>query len=565
MSLYSLQIFLLTIIFPFVLSASDLNLSGLSIRYDKGALQVLNQQKLPAVEEWISVEAPEQMAEIITSIKVRGAPLIGIAAILSLAQLAEKNTPVDAIEHAALMLRKSRPTAVNLANYIDRVLASMKKSEDPHQALLKTVEEIFHEDTALCQSMGDVGASLIQDGEQILTYCNTGSLATAGIGTALGVIKTAHRQGKKIHVFACETRPLLQGGRLTAWELEQNGIPYTLICDNMAATLMRSGKINRVLVGADRIAANGDFANKIGTYSLAVLAHHHHIPFHVVAPYTTIDLMCLDGAGINIEERSPHEVRGASGSFGTVCWSPKEAPVFNPAFDVTPHTLVTSYILDKGNLSADAISPTNAYKAGLKKSIEDIIAAGRFLNDAHLCPATGGNLSERLDSNLVAISVSGKHKGELTADDVMIVDLQGKAHNSAKKPSAETLLHTAVYSFFKDAKAVLHTHTVNGSVLSRIVAPATSLITEGYEMHKAFQGITTHESRVVIPIFENNQDMVALSKEVTAYLQENPNTYGFLVRGHGLYTWGKDMKEAKNRIETFEYLFDSELKSRTLK
>ena len=209
----------------------------------------------------------------------------------------------------------------------------------------------FHEDVALCAAIGNAGAALIEPHENILTYCNTGSLATAGIGTAIGVLKTAHLQGKKIHVYVCETRPLLQGGRLTAWELEKNQIPYTLLCDNMVATLMEQGKIDRVIVGADRIAANGDFANKIGTYALAVLAHHHQIPFHVAAPYTTIDSHCVNGECIQIEERSPAEVRGAEGSFGKIQWSPKGAPVYNPAFDVTPATLVSSYILNTGNLS----------------------------------------------------------------------------------------------------------------------------------------------------------------------------------------------------------------------
>jgi methylthioribose-1-phosphate isomerase len=340
----------------FAYNEQGLQLQGLSIRYDNGYLAVLNQQKLPLEEEWISVETPEQMVEIITSLKVRGAPLIGIAAILSLAQLAEQKASYETIEQAAYLLRSARPTAVNLANYIDRVLTVMKNSTNLHQDILNAVEGIFLEDTALCEAMGIAGAAIIQPEEKILTYCNTGSLATAGIGTALGVIKTAHAQGKRIHVYACETRPLLQGGRLTAWELEQNGIPYTLICDNMAASLMKSGEIDRVLVGADRIAANGDFANKIGTYSLAVLAHHHQIPFHVVAPYTTIDPKCPDGDSIKIEQRSSNEVRGASGSFGSVVWSPKNAPVYNPAFDVTPASLVTSYILDQGNVSAETIS-----------------------------------------------------------------------------------------------------------------------------------------------------------------------------------------------------------------
>ncbi|NNM43656.1 MAG: S-methyl-5-thioribose-1-phosphate isomerase [Chlamydiae bacterium] len=325
------------------------------MQYDNGSVRVLNQQKLPAEEEWIEVETPEQMVEIITSLKVRGAPLLGIAATFSLAQLAERRESIATIEKAAHLLRASRPTAVNLAIYIDRILAIIKISSNVHEDILQAVQSIFHEDVALCEAMGEAGANLIEPEERILTICNTGSLATAGIGTALGVIKKAHEQGKKIHVYACETRPLLQGGRLTAWELEKNGIPYTLICDSMAASLMKSKKIDRVLVGADRIAANGDFANKIGTYSLAVLAHHHGIPFHVVAPYTTIDPLCPSGENIKIEERAPHEVRGAFGSFGNICWSPKNAPVYNPAFDVTPVFLVTSYILDKGNIPSDAI------------------------------------------------------------------------------------------------------------------------------------------------------------------------------------------------------------------
>lgn len=293
------------------------------------------------------------MVNIIVALKVRGAPLIGLAAILSLAQMAERGESREGIEYAAQLLKKSRPTAVNLSIYIERILSAMDQSEDFRRTVIETADAIYHEDEEFCLRMGEAGAALIEPGERILTICNTGSLAASGIGTALGVIRTAHAQEKGIHVYACETRPLLQGGRLTAWELEQSGIPYTLICDNMAATLMAQGKIDRVLVGADRIAANGDFANKIGTYMLAVLAHHHQIPFHVVAPHTTVDPQCQSGAEIKIEERSADEVRGAAGSFGKVIWSPKNAPVYNPAFDVTPAALVTSYILNIGSLTLE--------------------------------------------------------------------------------------------------------------------------------------------------------------------------------------------------------------------
>ena len=297
-----------------------------AIRYHENELYILNQQKLPQEEEWIDVKTSEQMVEIIASLKVHGTPMIGIAAAFSLSQLAIQGASKESLQTAAMLLKNSRPTAVNLSHYIERILTAMDQNDDFRKAVTDTALAIYQEDITLCANMGEAGAAIIAREENILTICNTGSLATAGIGTALGVIRAAHAQNKNIHVYACETRPLLQGARLTAWELEQSKIPYTLICDNMAATLMSQGKIDRVLVGADRIAANGDFANKIGTYSLAVLAKHHKIPFHVVAPYTTIDPNCPNGNAIKIEERVPDEVRGAKGGFGQVIWSPKNAP-----------------------------------------------------------------------------------------------------------------------------------------------------------------------------------------------------------------------------------------------
>jgi len=191
---------------------------------------------------------------------------------------------------------------------------------------------------------------------------------------------------------------------------------------------------------------------------------------------------------------------------------------------------------------------------------EEIVEAGVFLNRFGLCPATSGNFSRKLEEDRIAVTVSGKHKGHLTPDDVLVVDLKGVVHDSSKKSSAETLLHTTLYTLFKDAGAVLHTHSLNGIVLTRLMPSEKTLVTEGYEIHKAFPGIRTHESRLEIPVFENSQDMIAMAAEVTAYLQEHPNTYGFLIRGHGLYTWGRDMNEAKIRIEAFEHLFEAELK-----
>ncbi len=194
------------------------------------------------------------------------------------------------------------------------------------------------------------------------------------------------------------------------------------------------------------------------------------------------------------------------------------------------------------------------------QAAEEIVEAGVFLNRLGVCPATSGNLSRRLEDQFVAVTASGKHKGELTTEDVLIVDLNGNAQDSAKKPSAETLLHTAIYALFKDVGAVLHTHSLNGTVLTRLIPSEKMLVTEGYEIHKAFPGIKTHESQLKIPIFENSQEIAAMAAEVSAYLEEHPDVYGFLIRGHGFYTWGRDMKEAKIRVEAFEYLFETELK-----
>jgi methylthioribose-1-phosphate isomerase len=324
--------------------------SSMSLKYEGGdAVLVLDQRKLPDVEEWVPARTPAAMIELIQCLAVRGAPLIGIAASASLALFACSSAGADeaAVRHQAALLRESRPTAVNLMVCMDRMMAGPATAE----RLVATFRELYDEDVAMCARMASLGASLVTPGEAILTHCNTGALATAGVGTALGVLSVAHSQHKNITVWVDETRPLLQGGRLTAWELGKLGVPHTIICDSMAASLMRAGKVQRVFVGADRIALNGDFANKIGTYSLAVLCRYHNIPFHVVAPVSTIDFSIATGADIPIEERNPDEVRGVAGHFGKVLWSPKSSPVFNPAFDTTPAELITSWVLDTGILS----------------------------------------------------------------------------------------------------------------------------------------------------------------------------------------------------------------------
>ena len=322
------------------------NLKALSLKVESNELFILDQQLLPDEELWISVESPAHMIDIIKKLKVRGAPLIGVAAAMALAFSCNEKTTWQEYKKTAEDLRASRPTAVNLMNALDRMLEAAEKSNMDQKAIEEMAITLFEEDVDLCLKMARAGEPLIQDGDNILTHCNTGGLATVGIGTALGLITHAHSQGKKIHVYVDETRPLLQGGRLTTWELEKAGVPYTLICDNMSGKLMSEGKVSKVFLGSDRIAMNGDFANKIGTYNLAVICNYHNVPFYTVAPSTTIDPHCLSGEQIPVEMRKDEEVRGVFGTFGDIRWAPKNAKTFNPAFDVTPVDLLTGMVID---------------------------------------------------------------------------------------------------------------------------------------------------------------------------------------------------------------------------
>ncbi len=326
-----------------------------------GHLRLLDQTLLPIDVCFIDCMDIATVHEAIRSLRVRGAPAIGITAAMGVL-VGLKNIPSGTsikkhYEDTDNYLRTSRPTAVNLFWALDRMkrkfieIADLPDQRTILSILLEEALLIEKEDRAMCQSIGKIGANLVQDGFGILTHCNTGGLATAAYGTALSVIFTAYEQGKSIHVFCDETRPLMQGARLTSWELLQAGIPATLICDSMAAQVMKEGKINMVIVGADRIAANGDSANKIGTYGLSVLAHAHKIPFYVAAPSSTFDLSIEDGSGIPIEQRNPKEI---TEPFGKQV-APTGVSVYNPAFDVSPAHLITGIITEKS-----LISPVNA-------------------------------------------------------------------------------------------------------------------------------------------------------------------------------------------------------------
>lgn len=322
----------------------------------KGHLRMVDQTLLPVRLAEIDLGDVEGVFESIVSLRIRGAPAIGIAGAFGLLVATRDavcpNTFQKQLQIAAERLNSSRPTAVNLSWAIGRMLNRFEKSislrpfEEWQGLLLEEAQRIQSEDHAMCLAMGDHGQDLIQDGYGVLTHCNAGGLATAAYGTALAVVYRAHEKGRNFRVYADETRPLLQGARLTAWELDQAGIPVTLICDNMAAQVMKEGKIQMVIVGADRIAANGDTANKIGTYGVACLARAHNIPFYVAAPSSTFDLSLPDGSGIPIEQRQPSEVANYQGKQT----APHGVDVYNPAFDVTPAGLICGIITEKGRI-----------------------------------------------------------------------------------------------------------------------------------------------------------------------------------------------------------------------
>jgi len=321
-----------------------------------GAVRILDQRALPEAEITRDLESAEAVADAIKQLQVRGAPLIGIAAAMGLvAGLRDRRTAARAAfltqaTALAALLGDTRPTAVNLRWALQRMLrvaeATAGDGAELWERLRVEAGAIWEEDRAMCRKIGEYGQALLPEGANVLTHCNTGALATGGIGTALAPIYLAHEQGRNIHVYIDETRPLLQGSRLTAWELQHAGVPSTLITDATAATLMRQAKVDIILVGADRICANGDFANKIGTYGLAVLARHHGVPFYCAAPWSTVDVALAEGDLIPIEQRAPLEVTVIAGR----SIAPEGTTVLNPAFDVTPARYVTGFITDRGVL-----------------------------------------------------------------------------------------------------------------------------------------------------------------------------------------------------------------------
>jgi len=326
------------------------------IVFREGVVELIDQRQLPDEYAILRITHVEELANAIREMAIRGAPSIGIAAaygvVLGMRDVATTEDRWPVFRRTKKLLADTRPTAVNLFWALDRMQTAFDRnadvdSEELMAALTSAARSLHNDEVAANRRIGQLGARLIPEGGTVVTHCNAGALATAGYGTALGIVRAAWEAGVLGKVFVDETRPRLQGARLTAWELAQEGVPHEVIVDGAAAALMASGEIDLVLVGADRIACNGDVANKIGTYSLAVLAHYHRIPLHVAAPVSTIDPDCPSGRAIPIEERAPDEVRTVRG----VLVTPADAPVRNPAFDVTPHPLVSGIVTERGILT----------------------------------------------------------------------------------------------------------------------------------------------------------------------------------------------------------------------
>ena len=466
---------------------------------------LIDQTKLPAELDVIEIRTEEQMWDAIKRLVVRGAPAIGLAGAfgvyLGAARKLESGVLtadnfIEEVHNTGAYLDTSRPTAVNLhwaVTRMDAVAERLIQAGEQNvnmlvRGLLAECEAMLAEDIAACRAIGEYGADLLEQipgFHTMLTHCNAGALATSMYGTALAPAYIMQERGNKIAVYSDETRPLLQGARLTAWELSQSGIPVTSICDNMAGVVMAQGKVQAVLVGADRIASNGDTANKIGTYTVAILAKEHNIPFYVAAPLSTVDFAIDNGAQIPIEERKEEEIRQFHGR-QTV---PDEANVFNPAFDVTPERYITAIITEKGvayppfrqNLAALRDGTPTAGTAVYDLQCQVVNAAKKMAKDG-LSSGSFGNVSAvNREHNLLAITPSGVLYDTMQPEDICIVHLDGSAVDgmgNRYRPSSELPMHCAVYDARTDINAIVHTHAAYCTAYASSGRPLGPIISE---------------------------------------------------------------------------------------
>jgi methylthioribose-1-phosphate isomerase len=514
-----------------------------SLTWDDGVIVAVDQRVLPAEHRLLRLASVEEVVEAIASLAVRGAPAIGLAGALGVALSARRHPGDEAAVRAdAARLAGARPTAVNLAWAVRRVLRRLPDGPD---AVLAEAMTMLSQDIAVNAAMAARAADLVVELSparplRVLTHCNTGGLATAAIGTALGAIVELAGRGRIAEVLVDETRPLLQGARLTAWELGRAGVPYRLCVDSAAAAAMSRGLVDVVLVGADRIAANGDTANKIGTYGLAVAAARHGIPFVVVAPESTWDRELPDGSGIVVEERGETEVATLAG----VRTAPADARVYNPAFDVTPAELITALV------SESAIVRPGASPA------ERVAAMSRELYARGWMPGTSGNLSVRLpETRRAVITASGCDKGELTARQTVVVDIDtdAVAGDSTLRASAETAIHTAIYRH-TDAGAVIHVHAPHATALATRWGADDRAREIRLRRFELLKGLGLGDpSAVDIPVFPNWTDVSDIAADVADHLARTQAAPpALLLTYHGVTVWGADLAEARNRLECLE-------------
>jgi methylthioribose-1-phosphate isomerase len=504
-----------------------------TVGWADGTVRTVDQRRLPHELCWLRISTVDELIEAIKTLAIRGAPALGVAGAFGVALAAYAHVGDDdkAISEAQ-RVASARPTAVNLAWGVGRALAQLPAGPD---AVLAEAQRMLVEDAEANRRCATHAADLVSRlcpdrPLRVLTHCNTGRLAATAIGTALGAVRVLYDRGKVAEVLVDETRPLLQGARLTAWELAEAGIPHRLTIDSAAAWAMATGQVDCVLVGADRITADGSVANKIGTYALAVAAHRHGIPFVVVAPESTRDPATATGREIVVEQRAAAEITHVGG----VPTAPEQTAAFNPAFDVTPPDLITAIVTENGG-----IEPNTA----VGRQIADV---ARSLSARGWMPGTAGNISVRTGQTTV-ITGSGLAKGELNADDMVVVSVaDSRPVSGGRRPSAETAIHTAIYRA-TDADAVVNVHAPHATAQT-INAP-TALTYGGYELIKGLGATDT----ITIPVFANHPSVARIGDDIERHLTEHPDAPPVLfIAGHGITAWGADLAQARARIECLE-------------
>ncbi|MFD7846524.1 S-methyl-5-thioribose-1-phosphate isomerase [Nocardia sp. NPDC059764] len=531
-----------------------------SIVWADGAVVTIDQRALPHQVRELRLTTVDEVIDAIKTLAVRGAPAIGVCGAFGVVIAARAATTDGVLDEAlveaeAARIADARPTAVNLAWGVQRTLSKLAGGVE---ALEAEALELLAEDGRVNLAAATEAADLIQRlcGDRplrLLTHCNTGRLATTAWGTAIGALRVLHQRGAVAEVIVDETRPLLQGARLTAWEMAEAGIPHRLTIDSAAAWAMATEGVDAVVVGADRITADGAVANKIGTYMLAIAAAHHGIPFIVVAPESTRDISTARGSDIVVEQRAAAEVTG----FGGVATAPERTATFNPAFDVTPAELVTAVVTEFGVLEDPSAARTAAGAATTPGSTDtagaEIADIARGLYASGWMPGTAGNISVRRGDTAV-ITASGLSKGELTASDmvtVAVVDSQ-PVDDSGRKPSAETTIHTAVYRT-RGADAVVHVHPPHATAVS-IRTGGNGVTTARFAGYELIKGLgSAHPDLIDIPVFPNHADVPRIGADIEKYLTEHPEAPPVLfIAGHGITTWGASLAQARDRAECLE-------------